>query len=205
MKRICKYCGAEYSGDPGSTACPGCVAKNRINVIRDRICRACGVTFPGGPRAWYCPDCRAERRRETDRKNKQAAKLGATRKIGSTDLCVVCGKPYIVASGLQKYCPTCAPEAVKAIDRLQSIAWNRQNTTAAGRREERQSYTAAIHCRTCGKSFVPDTPGYACSKECQIAYAKAQMAKWERQNREYRNQYRRERYRKKKEDNKNDD
>lgn len=58
MKKICKYCGAGYDGDPGSSACPDCVRKQRQTSIRQRICRQCGIEFPGGPRAWYCPECR---------------------------------------------------------------------------------------------------------------------------------------------------
>ena len=26
MRRICKYCGKEYDGDPGSSCCPDCAA-----------------------------------------------------------------------------------------------------------------------------------------------------------------------------------
>lgn len=29
MKKICKYCGATYDGDPGSSACPDCVAARK--------------------------------------------------------------------------------------------------------------------------------------------------------------------------------
>lgn len=189
MQRICKYCEAEYSGDPGSTACPACVAKLRSTTIRDRVCRTCGVTFPGGPRAWYCPSCRADRRREADLRHKRA---GPSRKIGSTDLCQICGQPYTVTSGRQKYCPACAPEAIRAIDRQQSLAWQRANITPDQRRAYRQSCTAPIPCAVCGKLFVPDTPAHTCSPECQAIYAKRSMAKWERANRERRNQYHRD-------------
>lgn len=201
MKRICKYCGVGYDGDPGSTACPACVAKLRSTTIRDRICRTCGVTFPGGPRAWYCPSCRADRRREADRRYKRA---GASRKIGSTDICQVCGKPYVVVSGLQKYCSGCAPEAVRSIDREQSKAWAVEHSDPQQRRNERQSCTAPILCVVCGKPFLPDDASHTCSKSCQAVYAKQRVARWEKDHKDYRNQYRREKRREKKENNHDD-
>lgn len=188
MQRICKYCGAEYSGDPGSSACPACVTKIRSTTIRDCICRACGTTFQGGPRAWYCPICRAERRREADRRHKRT---GTSRKLGSTDLCQICGQPYTVTGSLQKYCPSCAPEAVRAIDRQQSAAWQQANATPEQRRAERQAYTAPTICAVCGKPFVPDTVAHTCSPECQAAYAKIRAANWEREHRQQRTEYQR--------------
>lgn len=90
-------------------------------VVKDRVCRQCGAVFPGGPRAWYCPSCRRERQREASRRHKAN---GTSRALGSTDLCMVCGKPYTVNSGQQKYCPDCAYDAVRAVDRQASRAWN---------------------------------------------------------------------------------
>lgn len=199
MQRICKYCEAEYSGAPGSTACPECVKKLRSTTIRDRICRTCGATFPGGPRAWYCPDCRAARKKEAERRHKRC---GAVRKIGSADICTVCGKPYTVASGLQKYCPDCAPDAVMAIDRAQSRAWAAENLNPQQRREERQACTAPLLCAVCRKPFFPNDASLTCSKACQDIYARRRAAKWEKDHRAQRNQYRRNLYRKKKENTK---
>ena len=90
-------------------------------VVKDRVCRQCGAVFPGGPRAWYCPACRSERQREQNRRHKAN---GTDRPLGSTDYCAVCGKPYIVNSARQRYCADCAYEAVRAVDRPASRAWN---------------------------------------------------------------------------------
>ena len=188
MKRICKYCGAEYDGDPNVSCCPSCAEQRRKTTLATRVCRQCGVSFPGGPRAWYCPDCRAERQREADRRVKRN---GPRRKLGSTDYCVVCGKPYVVESGLQKYCPDCAEEAVREIDRAQSREWNRKNTTPEQRRKERQDGTAFIPCAVCGKLFQPDTRTVTCSPECREVFKKENAAAWEERRKEYRNQYRR--------------
>ena len=90
-------------------------------VVKDRVCRQCGAVFPGGPRAWYCPSCRAERQRESSRRHKAN---GTARPLGSTDYGAVCGKPYIVNSARQRYCADCAYDAVRAVDRPASRAWN---------------------------------------------------------------------------------
>lgn len=74
--------------------------------IKPKTCATCGVGFSGGSVAIYCPACRAERIRDRDRKRNSQHREKA-RKIGSTDLCVVCGVEYVVKSGMQKYCPTC--------------------------------------------------------------------------------------------------
>lgn len=93
-------------------------------VVKDRVCRQCGAVFQGGPRAWYCPACREERRHDADRRHKSK---GTMRPLGSTDICTVCGKPYTVKSARQKYCPACAYEAVRAVDRPESRAWNQSH------------------------------------------------------------------------------
>lgn len=38
---------------------------------------------------------------------------GGRRKIGATDYCVRCGKPYIITAPAQSYCPACAPTKTK--------------------------------------------------------------------------------------------
>ena len=93
-------------------------------VVKDRTCRQCGSTFAGGPRAWYCPACREERHHDADRRHKSK---GTMRPLGSTDICIVCGKPYTVKSSRQKYCPACSYEAVRAVDRPASREWNQSH------------------------------------------------------------------------------
>ena len=132
-------------------------------VVKDRACRQCGATFLGGPRAWYCPSCRLERRREADRKYKAH---GTSRPLGSIDLCEVCGEPYTVNSSRQKYCPVCAPDAVRAVDQAQSRAWNEQNATPEYRRALRDKAAISRKCVICGAEFRPKTPSITCSPEC---------------------------------------
>lgn len=190
MKRICKYCGKEYDGDPGSTACPECAERVKKSVVRIRTCTVCGREFPGYPSSRYCPECGAERKREVNAKCKR---MGPRRPLGSMDKCAVCGKEYVVKSGLQKYCPECAHEAIRAADRKKSIEWNRKNTTPERRKAERKIAAAEIECVVCGKKFVPTSRTTTCSDACRGLLAKRNYAEWENQNRDRRNQYQRER------------
>lgn len=196
MKRICKYCGKEYEGAPGSSACQECVAEHKKTTLRDRICRQCRRTFLGGPRAWYCTECRAERRREADRRHRRN---GTTRPIGSMDYCLICGGEYVVNSATQRYCQKCASEAVRQKDRKQSIEWNRMNTTPEQRKSERKSAAAQIKCVICGKVFIPTSRAIACSDECRRELKKRDCASYEKNNRDYRNEYQRNRIKKKEE------
>ena len=190
MRRLCKYCGEEYDGDPSGSCCPACAAAQRKTTLQLRTCRTCGTIFWGGPRAKYCHSCRAERTREA---NQRYRKNGPVRTLGSTDNCLLCGEPYTVTSGNQKYCPSCAPGAIRQIDRAQSLAWNRENTTPEERRTVRQAASAPIPCAICGKLFVPGGGApVTCSTACRAALAKQRNATWEQTHREYRGAYRRE-------------
>ena len=100
----------------------------RVNIA-NRICRQCGKTFLGGYHAWYCPECREERKRETDARFR--AKHGADRPLGSIDHCDVCGGEYIVANWSQKYCPSCAPDAIRETARIAALRRLREHKVPA--------------------------------------------------------------------------
>lgn len=143
------------------------------NNVRPRTCRQCGATFNGGPRAWYCPSCRKERE-----KMRAAGywKNGVSRPIGSSDLCEKCGQPYIVASGLQRYCESCRNDAVKEIDRQQGLEWYHKNadTYNSVRKIKRRKNQI---CVICGKEFPCDgTCRNTCSDDCR----KVQRREWQR-------------------------
>lgn len=96
-------------------------------TLRPRTCKECGVTFKGGPRAWYCPQCRAERQAQQNREYQERKKRGSTRKIGQKYPCEICGKMYILSSGLQRYCTECAVKHLKEVDNKQSREWNKDH------------------------------------------------------------------------------
>ena len=183
MKRQCLGCGAVFEGRPDSTLCPACAKKSKDSIHwRMRTCRECGSSFLGGPRAWYCPSCRAERKRAQAKAYK---KHGPARPLGSTDICPICGREYIVTGGLQKYCPDCAPAAIAAVDREQSRRWNREHIDLTAQREARQAATAEIPCVICGKTFRPNGGSpVTCSPACAAEYRRRQGAIYQREHRE---------------------
>ena len=135
-------------------------------VVKERICRQCGKSFPGGPRAWYCPACREERKRGANRKHKKKGR--ADRPLGSVDRCAVCGKEYIVNSARQKYCPDCAHEAVRKIDRAQSIAWN-QGHKETYYREKNEKRREKRYCIICGALITAKTATITCDNpDCKL-------------------------------------
>ena len=111
----CAKCGKLFNTAKNEqTLCDECVATAKSTTIRPRTCRECGAIFDGGPRAWYCPECRKIREKESA---KHYRDNGPSRPLGSIDRCSVCGKEYVVNSARQRYCPACAPEAIREVDR----------------------------------------------------------------------------------------
>jgi len=96
----------------------------RANVKAVRHCIVCGKEFVGAPRSLYCPACRVLKQRENYRRHMARKREGTATQIGKTvQLCEVCGKPFVVMGGGQRYCPDCAKEAYRESDRQQSRAW----------------------------------------------------------------------------------
>lgn len=159
----CQNCGKVVQVDGEKVFCPECRAELKSkSTLAERTCRECGKTFIGGPRAWYCPECRAERQIEQSRKCK---KNGAVRKLGSIDHCEICGKEYVVESGRQRYCKDCAAEAVKKVDRAQSIEWNQKNRERLAEQKKEKKENRKV-CRVCGKVFYSGDPSVTCSDGC---------------------------------------
>ncbi len=98
-----------------------------MSNLGQRMCRECGCAFEGGPRAWYCPRCRAKRHKAQHRTYRIRRSMGNVRHIGSLDICVRCGAEYLVCDPNQIYCPTCAPDAIKEIDKMQGLAYYHRN------------------------------------------------------------------------------
>ena len=123
------------------------------STLRMRVCRQCGIEFMGGPRAWYCPTCRIERQREQGRTCKQRQRKGQTRRLGSIDKCEICGKDYIVNSARQRYCPECAPDRIREVDREQSRGRSSTSMLNGWKRTLNATTTAA----TLNGTSVPKT------------------------------------------------
>lgn len=167
----CIVCGAD-TGSISANYCKACRDKNiKDNAIRDRVCTICGVTFKGWTAAKYCPDCQKTMRNKYSREAKQRQAAGTARKIGSTDICVVCGKPYTVSSGIQKYCPACKQAAYDLADAQSSKEWRDKNGGNEMPRKYRQTMknrrTETKICVVCGKEFETHKKHIiTCSPEC---------------------------------------
>lgn len=135
--------------------------------LRQRTCRACGRSFLGGPRAWYCPQCRVERRKRQSVAYKARKRAGLVREIGATDKCAICGAPYTVTGPNQHYCPECASDAVKAVDRTQGRAYyvaHREtiNPTRNAKRQKKERI-----CPICGATYQAYGKNSYCSEACR--------------------------------------
>lgn len=162
----CRECGRIVTAEKSETLCQECREKLAgSSTIRSRTCRACGALFPRGPRAWYCPSCRAERAKAANRESKARAKAGKTRKLGSTDICTICGKPYTVDGSNQRYCPDCAADTVRQIDREQGRKWANDHRENLRSRKKEWAQTRKV-CVVCGTQFYTGTAAVTCSSTC---------------------------------------
>ena len=89
-----------------------------------RRCVVCGKAFVGNARAKYCPECRVQKHRENYQRHMQRKKEGQAIVRGeSMGTCEICGRPFVVMAGGQRYCPDCAKAAYMASDRQKSREW----------------------------------------------------------------------------------
>ena len=137
--RKCSQCGKLYwTKSKYSYMCDDCAkAVKSSSVLRTRVCARCGAEFEGYPRSKYCPQCKPEVEREKAAERRKRK----PRKIGSEDICEACGKPYIVQSGLQKYCPECAktvvPETVREHKREYMAEHSEELNAARGEKRKK--------------------------------------------------------------------
>lgn len=197
MDRICIKCHSRYDGTKWSTLCPTCAAESKRNIRRVRVCQTCGAEFVGMPRTKHCPDCMAERRKQQARAAAERKRTGNVRKLGSIDKCVKCGKEYVVNGALQKYCPSCAPEAYLEVDRAQARKWIANNMDYVQRGIDRTAAVPTRTCPVCGKEFKPHNASVTCSSECAAKHKAASYNKYVEEHREHLNAINRNRMREK--------
>lgn len=162
--RACQICGKPFIGNQDCYYCPDCAKQKKLDtVVKMRKCIDCGIDFLGGPRAKRCPSCSAKERNEISKKYR---KNGAARPLGSTDICKICGKEYIVKSGRQK---CCSPEC----QRVSVLAWQREHkkgySKASGqdiKKSNKRSNQEKI-CTYCLRSFKSKTSTNLCSDYCR--------------------------------------
>ena len=136
-------------------------------------CPDCGRDVYVHIKSKRCPDCQRIADNRHNQEHRQRAKAGHSRKLGSTDLCERCGKPYVVNAGKQRYCRACASIASAETDRAASREWNREHYSTPEAREERNARRRAAKpynktCVVCGKAFTSnDIRTMCCSDECK--------------------------------------
>lgn len=187
-RTTCKVCGAPlppsrrvYCSDACAKAEARAARRVKVkkerpqsSVYTERACQDCGKVIMMHIKSKRCPECQREAVRRQDREHARKRNCGQARKIGSVDLCQNCGQPYVVNSGLQRYCKSCATWIWKENDREASRQAATEKLSDAGyrnaRNAKRRNVKFAVEIRTCpacGKEFKPPYPNSrACSPEC---------------------------------------
>lgn len=143
-------------------------------VWYDRPCIDCGKVVRMPLKSKRCPSCQYAADQAHTLEYRRRRDAGHSRKLGAMYPCERCGEPYILNSGLQRYCRTCAPSAIRA------------NVNAAKRDERREALADPVcrerrnakrrsgwqdakrTCAVCGAEFAPINPrSTTCSPECQ--------------------------------------
>lgn len=78
-------------------------------IYRILFCKDCQDEFLGYLPQKYCETCRKDHVRYINK----GQDSDTVRRYGCTDRCLHCGKEYIIAGGIQKYCPDCKHEIAK--------------------------------------------------------------------------------------------
>ena len=191
----CKVCGGDVL-PPRIAYCSDACAKEgkrrqkRVDNPRkspggklyiERTCQDCGRQYIGHIKSLRCPDCQSKSDRHSAAEYRQRIAHGQTRKLGSTDFCEMCGAPYIVNSGRQRYCKACAVNAVRENTRAHKRAWNRAYYADTDNRERKNSkrrgdWQTARKCIVCGVEFIPTSPAQTiCGDVCRIIQKRNQQ------------------------------
>lgn len=161
---------------------------------RNKICIDCGKEFVGGILSLRCESCERNAAIQRSKEYRQRKKAGNAREIGSTDICINCGKRYIVNGSLQRYCPECSREHQLEHWRAATSAWREINMKdpekrAARNARKRDKPPLENHCQVCGKDITGATKGTKyCSEICKRKAANERRRKKYKEKRESQNQ-----------------
>lgn len=148
-------------------------------MLQQRICNTCSKSFDGGPRAYYCPSCRADRKREAKARYQERKRNGAVRPIGSVDACEMCGDPYAVEGGLQRFCPTCQPIHAAEYDRQTSLPFYHKKKDRVNPVRNEKRRIRSNRCLWCDKEFEPVNGSTTCSYECKRLLANKRQREYQ--------------------------
>lgn len=173
MIRTCKGCGQKFETDRQNRYCEQCSRKSAVESyrkFRDCTCEACGTKFIGRMNSKFCPTCKAERRKKQKAATYQRMKNGTVRAVGSIDICERCGKPYVVAGGVQRFCPECGKEKSRETMKAASAEYYSSHKGEIIERVVENRKNSAV-CKWCGKPFTAKRNDFeTCSVECALNY-----------------------------------
>ena len=115
--------------------------------VKTKTCVVCGAKFECNTTRMTCSDaCRKARKQAMDAK----ARHGKGR-VGTTEVCPTCGKPFVVTGTTQRYCTE------RCAYRARAAAVNENNIKST--------------CVVCGKQFLTsrNTKARTCGKACASA------------------------------------
>jgi hypothetical protein len=94
--------------------------------------------------------------------------MGLVRPLGSMDKCVICGRDYVVTGSPQRYCPDCAPDAIRAVDTVQGLAYYYANVDQINPPRMLSRRKGSCACVICGEMYESPTRSVTCGKsECK--------------------------------------
>lgn len=168
------------------------------DVYRDKACVDCGRVVRMHIKSKRCKACQEVADKIHNAEHRRAKTRGHTRAIGATSTCTVCGELYTVNSGMQKYCPACAPAATKAADSRATLAWIQAAYEADPQRREAKNAKrrtnwadAPRKCEVCGALFLPPTPTRkTCGETCQKQHKRQQQRQYDKKRNKERYQAR---------------
>ena len=167
--KVCRTCGKPIPDAPAdTTVCPECASKNMAAArYKIRTCSDCGAAFMGYPKSKRCPECQRDADKRHNAEYRRRAREGRARVIGKIYKCEICGKEYMLTSGLQKYCPDCKDKATRARDAELTRKW-----ISTHRDEIKKRKYVARACVICGKPIPRGSQKITCSPECAKAREK---------------------------------
>ena len=189
LSHVCKRCGKTFLGARHAEYCPSCLAaevdpkvayrpeapiESKTIGARQRIytCKLCGGNFVGATNSRYCPACKALAHARNEKTRRTQKSLGKARTIGSTDYCVECGKPYVVTSSSQKYCPDCQKGKRRKDGRNQQHTKPPKQSSYDQAPADHKGKSLKKICAICGKPFYAspsEVNQQCCSKKCGAA------------------------------------
>lgn len=174
ITKKCRKCGKLFDVvNSEAYLCPECATLARkTGVYRERVCSDCGATFWGYPKSKRCPECQ---RAVNLARKRDYNKRGALRPLGSIDKCEICGRDYIVESGLQRYCKDCAPEAVLNNTRAHKRDYNAAAVDVVALTRERRRGNNV--CAVCGGMIAKGSGSNTCSPECRVEQKRRTQAR----------------------------